>query len=156
MVRGAPIVPDMSGTTVPARRKRILVVEDGDILRVLFARVLEWEGYESVSASTGAEALAAARDDIDIVILDLGLPDTNGHDVCRRLRADPATAGLPIVMVSGRAERDDLRDGFRAGADDFLVKPVEIATLLAVIRRLARPNPEPDGVDAASPSLIGR
>jgi DNA-binding response OmpR family regulator len=156
MVRGAPIVPDMSGTSVPARRKRILVVEDGDILRVLFARVLEWEGYESVSASTGAEALAAARDDIDIVILDLGLPDTNGHDVCRRLRADPATAGLPIVMVSGRAERDDLRDGFRAGADDFLVKPVEIATLLAVIRRLARPNPEPDGVDAVSPSLIGR
>ena len=144
----------MSGTTVPARRKRILVVEDGDILRVLFARVLEWEGYESVSASTGAEALAAARDDVDMVILDLGLPDTNGHEVCRRLRADPATAGLPIVMISGRAERDDLRDGFRAGADDFLVKPVEIATLLAVIRRLAQPNPEADGADAVPPSLV--
>ena len=144
----------MSGTTVPARRKRILVVEDGDILRVLFARVLEWEGYESVSASTGAEALAAARDDVDMVILDLGLPDTNGHEVCRRLRADPATAGLPIVMISGRAERDDLRDGFRAGADDFLVKPVEIATLLAVIRRLAQPNPETDGADPVPPSLV--
>jgi two-component system alkaline phosphatase synthesis response regulator PhoP len=144
----------MSGTTVPARRKRILVVEDGDILRVLFARVLEWEGYESVSASTGAEALAAARDDVDMVILDLGLPDTNGHEVCRRLRADPATAGLPIVMISGRAERDDLRDGFRAGADDFLVKPVEIATLLAVIRRLAQRNAETDGADAVPPSLV--
>ena len=117
------------------KRGRVLVVEDNDSIRLLLRRLLERGGYDVVAVALGQAALEAALDDINIVLLDAGLPDLNGLEVCRRLRAQPETADLPIILLTGRTEIEDRRDGFAAGADDFLTKPFEEAELMARLHR---------------------
>jgi DNA-binding response OmpR family regulator len=73
------------------------------------------------------------------VVLDVGLPGLGGLEVCRRLRADPSTKTLPIVMLTGRDDPRDLRDGLLAGANAFLTKPFNEAELLAVVKQFTRP-----------------
>jgi two-component system cell cycle response regulator len=119
--------------------RRVLVVEVNEPFRVLISVMLRLRGYEVLAVETGLEALAAARSGTDIVLLDVGLPGLNGLEVCRRLRSDPATAALPVVLLTGRAEPGDIRDGLRAGADDVLIKPLEEAELLLRLDRAGRP-----------------
>jgi DNA-binding response OmpR family regulator len=116
-------------------RQRVLVVEDNDAIRSLLAVLLERRGYDVVQVAHGEAALAAAADDFDVVLLDVGLPGMNGLEVCRRLRSQSATADIPIILLTGRAEPGDIRDGLAAGADDFLTKPFEEAELLTRLRR---------------------
>ncbi len=85
------------------------------------------------------DALAlCAKGDCDIVLLDVMMPGMNGFDVCRHLKADPATAHIPVVMVTALDQASDRLAGLEAGADDFLTKPIDEIALLARVRSLAR------------------
>ena len=115
--------------------ERVLIVEDSDAIRSLLTKLLGRRGYDVVAVSSGQDALDAAAGGFDVVLLDVGLPDVNGLEVCRQLRSRPATADLPIILLTGRAQPGDIRDGLAAGADDFLTKPFEEAELMARLRR---------------------
>jgi two-component system, OmpR family, response regulator MprA len=120
---------------------RILVVEDdGDIVDVL-RRTLRAEGYEVRAVGDGPDALESLIDFApDLVILDLGLPGMDGIEVCDRIRKSES-AGVPVLMLTARADAEDRVTGLDSGADDYLVKPFDRAELLARIRALLRRHP---------------
>ena len=118
----------------------VLLVEDDDSIAVPLAEGLRREGFNVVHAATGEEALAAATP--DIVLLDLRLPDLDGLEVCRRIRARSA---VPIIVVSARGEEVDRVIGLELGADDYVVKPFGIRELVARIRAVARRSSAPQG-----------
>jgi putative two-component system response regulator len=136
---------------------RVLVVEDDASNRALLEALLRREGYDVSSATNGHDGLRAARSDAaDLVLLDIEMPGMNGLEVCRALRADPATVALPIILLTGRTETRDVVAGLDAGADDFLRKPYERAELLARIRsvlRLAEALAEVDGAHGVIAAL---
>jgi DNA-binding response OmpR family regulator len=115
---------------------RVLVVEDDATLGGGLRQALDAHGYQASWARTGAEALELAHDPYDIVLLDLTLPDLDGVEVCRRLRA--GRPRLAIVMLTARREEIDVIVGLDAGADDYLTKPFRLGELLARIRAHAR------------------
>lgn len=118
---------------------KILVVEDEPDLLDLVVYNLRKEGFRAVRAETGAKALELARDERpDLVLLDLMMPGLDGLEVCRRLRADEATADIPIVMVTARAEESDAVVGLAVGADDYLKKPFGMKELVARVRAVLR------------------
>ena len=124
----------------------MLIVEDEPDIRALLVLHLEREGYQVVPCRTGAEALRAARGSRpDLVLLDLMLPEMDGLEVCRRLRQDPATRAVPVVMLTARGDEVDRVLGLELGADDYVVKPFSprelVARIRAVLRR-TRPAPE--------------
>ena len=127
----------------------LLLVEDDERISQPLVRMLEAEGFTVVHVDAGEAALAAVKRSIpDLVLLDLSLPDIDGLDVCRRLRAShPA---LPIVMLTARNEEVDMVVGLDAGADDYITKPFRVAELTARIRTrlrasaVASPTSEPD------------
>jgi len=128
----------------------VLVVDDDFANRVLLTRLLARAGYEPLAAVDGMSALAAARSDPpDAILLDVGLPDLDGLDVCRGLRSDPATAITPIILVTGRSDPRDVVVGLDAGADDFLTKPFDHAELLARVRSALRLRQAMVGMEAA-------
>jgi DNA-binding response OmpR family regulator len=111
----------------------ILLVEDDDAIAAGLVRVLESQGYAVRRLARGLPALAAAAEgDIGLVVLDLGLPDVDGLDVCRRLRRDHPE--LAILILTARDQELDVVAGLDAGADDYLVKPFRLAELLARVR----------------------
>jgi DNA-binding response OmpR family regulator len=116
---------------------RILVVEDEPGLRSYLVPLLERSGYEVEAVERGADALAATQDRRpDLVLLDIGLPDLSGIDVCRELRRRPGH--LPIVMLTGLDSREDELRCFAAKADDYVAKPVDPDTLLARLKAVLR------------------
>jgi DNA-binding response OmpR family regulator len=123
----------------------VLVVEDDPGIATQLVRGLERAGYTADSVTMGAEALR--RPPADVVLLDLGLPDVDGIDVCRRLRADSDAA---IIVVTARGEEADRVLALDEGADDYLVKPFGLAELLARIRAVLRrgQRPTPAGAQA--------
>ncbi len=121
----------------PIHPTRVLVVEDTESVRALISYLLRRRGYEVVAVDNGPEALIRALEDIDVVVMDVGLPGLNGLEVCRRLRAEPATALLPVILLTGRSHQEDVRDGLRAGANDFLTKPFQEADLMSALKRLS-------------------
>ena len=112
---------------------RVLVVEDEEAIAEPLAEGLRREGFIVTIAGTGAEALAAAE--ADVVLLDLRLPDLDGLDVCRELRA---RSDVPIIVVTARGEEVDRVVGLELGADDYVVKPFGIRELIARIRAVTR------------------
>jgi len=123
--------------------RRILVVDDELESVKLIGLMLQRRGYEIIAARSGAQALAKAQaENLDLVILDIMMPDMDGYEVCRQLRANPATASLPIIMFTAKTMVDDKVAGFQAGADDYLTKPIhpdELASRVeAVLLRSAR------------------
>jgi two-component system, OmpR family, phosphate regulon response regulator PhoB len=122
----------------------VLVVEDEPDIRNLIVHHLEREGFRCRTAAAGAEALTRVRSGApDLVVLDLMLPGMDGLEVCRRLRADPATAALPIIMLTAKADEVDRVVGLELGADDYLAKPFSTRELVARVRavlRRARPG----------------
>jgi len=118
---------------------RILVVEDDPDIAHLVARYLDKAGFQTEHASTGRDALLAisARPP-DLVILDLMLPQVDGLEVCRIVRADAATSALPIIMLTARAEESERIVGLEVGADDYLAKPFSPNELVARVRALLR------------------
>lgn len=130
--------------------EKILVVEDEEDLVALTRYNLAKEGFQVRDAGTGEAALRlATAEPFDVVLLDLMLPGIDGLEVCRRLKADPRTGRLPIIMVTAKGEDADVVAGLSLGADDYVTKPfspkVLVARVRAVLRRVeaaSRPQPE--------------
>jgi two-component system alkaline phosphatase synthesis response regulator PhoP len=124
---------------------RVVVVEDEPDVAELIRYNLAKEGYQVVLAPNGADALRliqGARP--DIVLLDIMIPQLNGWEVCRRLKHDPDTRSIPIIMVTGRVEEGDKVLGFELGADDYVTKPFSPRELLARVRAVGRRGRGPD------------
>jgi CheY-like chemotaxis protein len=118
---------------------RVLVVDDSAVVRELIAVNLELEGFVVETAEDGEAALeAVARHRPDVVTLDVVMPRLDGFETAERLRADPATADIPLVLVTGRAAAADRDRGERLGVDGYLTKPFEPTELVALVTRLAR------------------
>jgi CheY-like chemotaxis protein len=118
---------------------RILIVDDDPSNVELVAEILATAGYRTVTAGSGPEALRRARPEPpDLIVLDLRMPDMDGFEVCRHLKADARTAAVPILLVTGRAEPEDKERGVAAGGDDYVTKPLDARDFLARVRSLLR------------------
>ncbi len=116
---------------------RVLVVDDDPQVLKLLRLNFEMEGYDVEAAPDGAAALAAAaRRRPDAVVCDVMMPGMDGLEVVRRMRADPDLADVPIVVVSAKAQRSDMRDGVDAGADEYVTKPFDPQDVLDAVARL--------------------
>ena len=117
---------------------RVLVVDDDDVIRQLITVNLELEGFEVATAVDGQDCLDRVEDVRPVVItLDIMMPRLDGWEAASRLRADPATAGIKVVLLSARAQEADLERGSRIGVDAYLTKPFDPDELIEVVRRLA-------------------
>ncbi len=120
----------------------MLVVDDDEFIRALIGINLELEGFEVHQAAGGEEALQMAAELVpDVVVLDVMMPQLDGIEVARRLRAAPATCGIRLVLLSARAQAADVRRGEDSGVDAYVTKPFEPEDLVGVIRRLVRAGP---------------
>lgn len=130
--------------------QHILVVDDDRDTLVLVRMVLEGQGYRVTQAESGAEAVELARVNVpDLIILDVMMPRADGYDVARWLRDEPATAHVPILMFSAKGRLEDKAEGYEAGVDDYLTKPVHPARMLARVKAtLERTGGGPVGPDA--------
>lgn len=141
--------------------KKILIVEDERDILQLVKLYLDKEGYRTLTASTGKEGLSTALSHMpDLVILDLMLPEMDGLEVCKRLRADQKTATLPIIMLTAKAEESDTVIGLELGADDYITKPFSPKTLVArvkaLFRRVDRAQEEASARSAYGPLVLDR
>jgi two-component system response regulator MprA len=114
----------------------VLVVEDDHGLRHILARGLREEDFDVATAADGAAALRQVRDQVDAVVLDVGLPDSDGRDVCQAMRA--AGIDVPVVFLTAHDNITDRLSGFSAGGDDYLAKPFHLAELAARLRAALR------------------
>ncbi len=109
----------------------VLVVDDETEIRNLLCMMLRFVGYQTVEAADGVDALSKVEEQIpDALILDVMMPKMDGIEVCKILRAGADTADLPIIMLSGKAQEEDVRAGLKAGANHYLAKPMVMDVLL--------------------------
>ena len=119
--------------------RRILVVDDEEVLVETIAYNLEQSGYQVITASDGMSALdIARRETLDLILLDIMLPGMDGFEVCRQLRREDRTATVPIIMVTAKGDEIDKVVGLEVGADDYVTKPFGRRELLARVRALLR------------------
>jgi DNA-binding response OmpR family regulator len=138
-------------TTEDPRVCRVLLVDDDTAITVPLARALGREGYDVAVSPDGQGALSLGGTGVDLVLLDVGLPDIDGLDVCRRLRDEGVT--VPMLLLSGRADEVDTVVGLDAGADDYVTKPFRLAELLARVRALLRRS-EARGGTVPTPAAV--
>jgi two-component system, OmpR family, phosphate regulon response regulator PhoB len=140
--------------------RRVVIIEDErDVARLLEFNLTS-AGFQVVSAATGSEGLAAVnRHKPDVVLLDLMLPDQSGYDVCKALRADPATADLGVLMLTAKGEAEDRILGLEVGADDYVVKPFVVREVVlrvtALANRLAERRARPAAGDPSGVLKVG-
>jgi len=124
---------------------KILLVEDNEMNRDMLSRRLRKRGYQVVMATDGQEALdQVGTERPDLILMDMRLPVVDGWQVSSRLKADPATAGIPIIALTAHAMAGDERRALDAGCDDYDTKPVELPRLLGKIERALGPR-QPSG-----------
>jgi two-component system, OmpR family, response regulator len=124
--RKASRQPAFSQPRTADASRRILVVDDESAMRLLFNVNLRLAGFEVVEAQNATEAIELAESrDFDLVLLDVMLPDMGGNEVARRLGESPRAGRVPIVFVSARTSREDMREGYEAGAVDYITKPFD-------------------------------
>ncbi|MCE2940437.1 MAG: response regulator [Gemmatimonadota bacterium] len=141
--------------------ERVLVVDDEPDIVALVAYHLAKVGYRVSTAASGADALAMARQDRPaLIVLDLMLPGMSGYDVLEQLRADEATRGIAVLMLTARREEQDRITGLSLGADDYLTKPFSPQELVlrvqAILRRVAAPESTPNDRVSIGPITIDR
>jgi CheY-like chemotaxis protein len=106
--------------------KKILIADDEEDVKIVIQLILESKGYEIATAFDGLDAIDKARSEKpDLILLDIMMPIIDGFEVCRTLKADPATKHIPIVLISAAAQSESKRKGMAAGAADYIVKPFE-------------------------------
>jgi two-component system alkaline phosphatase synthesis response regulator PhoP len=141
--RPTPVSPAPAGNGAQriggGKKKTILVVDDEKDLLELISYNLQRNGYEVLTAANGAVALEMAQRQVpDMVLLDLMLPGLDGTEVARRMKADPRTANIPIIMLTAKAEETDVVVGLTIGADDYVTKPFSPKVLLARMNTVLR------------------
>ena len=131
--------PESVPPASPRPGPRVLVVEDEQDVAELIRYNLAKEGYDVLVVVNGADALKRAREiRPEVILLDIMVPQLNGWEVCRRLKQDPETRAIPVIMVTGRVEEGDKVLGFEMGADDYVTKPFSPRELVARVRAVAR------------------
>ena len=137
------------------RRSCVLVADDTDSIRAFYQKLLAGDGHEVIAVSDGVAALAAVREwHPDVVLLDVTMPELDGLEVCRRLKADPATRLTPVVLVTGQSDLEDRIKGIEAGCDEFLSKPVHPLELRARVGSLSRMKHLIDELDSAEAAFM--
>ena len=117
----------------------ILIVEDSIVQREMMTDLLKANGLEVTHASDGAEALEAIhKAPPDLVVLDIVMPRMNGYELCRRLKSDPKTQNVPVVMCSSKGEEFDRYWGMKQGADAYIAKPFQPIELVGTVKQLLR------------------
>jgi len=117
--------------------KKILVIEDDPSALRLIEYALRQEGYQVLTALNGLEGLRTAkREELDLIVLDIMLPGIDGYEICHRLRAEPQTAGLPILMFSAKAREIDKATGLKVGTDDYFTKPADPSEIVSRVESL--------------------
>ena len=118
-------------------KKHILIVEDEVTLLKLETILLKVKGYDVTGAVSGKDALEKlSRENIDLVLLDIMLPDIDGFEVCTRIRKEVRTAAIPVIMLTARKSPGDLERGVASGADAYITKPFKSARIIEQIERL--------------------
>jgi two-component system, OmpR family, alkaline phosphatase synthesis response regulator PhoP len=129
---------------------RILIVDDNETNRDILLTRLGTHGYELIQAADGEEAIAAAHKSLpDLILLDVMMPRMSGFEVCKRLRADPATRDIAILMITALDQPSDVDRAVEAGTDDFLSKPINKTELLLRVRSLLRSRQNKRELDRA-------
>ena len=124
---------------LPDRPARILIVDDQRDNRELLEIILKHEGFLTLTAATGGEALAtAAQQPPDLILLDVLMPDMDGYQLAAKLKGDLATKNIPIIMISALDDRNAKMLALRAGAEDFLTKPMDRAELCERVKKVLR------------------
>jgi len=138
----------------PTRPRTILVVDDEPALLRLMSFLLQRKGYVMLTATNGEEALDVVREQRpDLVVLDIMMPRLDGYEVAAAIRADPQIADLPIIMLSAKAQEEDIERGRAAGVDIYITKPFEPEALAATVAAFLsgdaarRPNPRTEEAD---------
>jgi len=135
--------------------EKILIVEDDPGALRLVQYTLEHEGYQVLTATNGLVGLKKAQsEEPDLIILDVMLPGMDGFEICHRLRDEPQTAGLPILMLSAKAQEADKTTGIKVGADDYLPKPADPAEIILRVGRLLAQKAAAGSKEMAQP-IIG-
>jgi len=117
--------------------EKILIVDDDATMIKLLATILEIEGYQALEALSGDEALKViAEEKPDLILLDIMMPELDGLEVLDMLRGDAATRHLPVVMLTARVEDEDIYEGWRRGADEYVTKPFEPKVLIETISKV--------------------
>jgi len=117
-------------------KKKILIVEDEESLLKLESILLTSKGYEVVGATNGQAALDAVKKERpDLVLLDIMLPEIDGFEVCRRIKKDPDTEQIPVIMLTAKKSREDMARGEKVGADWYITKPFKSAMVIETIQR---------------------
>jgi CheY-like chemotaxis protein len=117
--------------------KKILLIEDNEMNREMLARRLQKRGFEMLLAEDGLIGVDQARKgNPDLILMDMSLPNLDGWDASRQLKADPATAAIPIIALTAHAMAEDREKALAAGCDEFETKPVDLASLLAKMETL--------------------
>ena len=123
---------------------KILLVEDDPLNVDMLSRRLKKRGYEVVVAVDGEEAVALGKSDCpDLILMDLGIPVIDGWEATRRLKADPTSAGIPVIALTARAMPEELQSAREAGCDDCDTKPIDLERLLGKMQALLNEEPTP-------------
>lgn len=123
------------------RLPRILVIEDDELIRKSLVRILEKSNLRVVTASDGTQlSKVLDNEPLDLVILDVGLPWINGFEIARLMKAHPDLKKIPLIFVSGFSSKDDIKQGFAVGADDYIKKPFEVEEIQRAVSTLLALN----------------
>ncbi len=134
-----------------SKRIRVCVCDDEAALAEVICEGLKNTGIDAVPAGGGAEALAVcAKGDIDLILLDVSMPGMDGYDVCRRLKANPATKDIVVIFVTGRGEPEDHEIGFALGAADYVTKPFNLPMLMLRVESALRQKGVKEDLDGDS------
>ncbi|HEX3865530.1 MAG TPA: response regulator [Gemmatimonadaceae bacterium] len=138
--------------------KTVLLVEDNEDNRIIYATALRFAGYEAIEAITGTEGVRKAREHLpDMILMDISVPELDGWEATAILKADLATKHIPIIAVTAHALPGDKERSREAGCDGYLAKPIPPAMLIAEIdRRFGRQNPSYAPVPRQGPGHFGR
>jgi CheY-like chemotaxis protein len=121
-------------------RKKVLLVDDSTTVLLMEKMLLGKAAYDIITAADGAEAVTKAQKELpDIILLDLVMPNVDGFEALKRLKADDATRGIPVIMVTTKSEIDKVQTAFQLGCSDFTTKPIDGPDLLAKIKKLVGP-----------------